>query len=102
MEIPNVGKHGELFCFLDGLEGWAKMGLKRCGVQDLAFAIATAESLIEFKKESFKGQSKKTSGSGKGRGDRDKPPSRDKPFAPKDNGNEKKNEVTKEALMLLM
>lgn len=32
----------------DGLQHWAQQELQRRGVQDLATAIATAESLIEF------------------------------------------------------
>jgi len=44
------------------------MELKRCVVQDLASAIAATKTLIEFKKESSKGQNKKTSGSSKGGG----------------------------------
>jgi len=27
-----MGEHDALFCFLDGLQGWAKMELKRLGV----------------------------------------------------------------------
>jgi len=34
--------------------GWAKIKLKSCGVQDLAFAIIVIESLIEFMKKIFK------------------------------------------------
>lgn len=54
------------------LMAWAKMELKRRGVQDLASAIAAAESLIEFKrKEPPKGQGKKPN-HGKGGGEREK------------------------------
>jgi len=56
------------------------MELERHGMQDLTFAIATTESLIEFKRQSSKGQGKKTGGSGKGGGDRDKCLKKDKPF----------------------
>jgi len=56
-------KHGRArctFCFLDGLRGWAKIELKRHAVQDLASAVVTVESLIEFKRESSKLWGKKT------------------------------------------
>jgi len=62
-------------------------------VQDFAFAIAAIESLIKFKRESSKGQGKKTGGSGKGRGDRDKSPKKDKPS--KDKWKCKKDEAPK-------
>ena len=54
-----MGEQDALIFFLDGLCGWAKIKLKRCGVQDLTCTIATAESLIEFKKESSKGQTRR-------------------------------------------
>jgi len=63
------------------------------GVQNLASAIAAVESLIEFNKESSKGQNKKISGSDKGRGDWDKSPRRDKPSTQKDKGKGKKDEA---------
>jgi len=65
LEISSMGEQDTLFCFLDGLCGWAKMELKRQGVQDLASAIVDAELLIEFKRNSSKGQGKKNGGSGK-------------------------------------
>ncbi|KAF2282384.1 hypothetical protein GH714_044001 [Hevea brasiliensis] len=51
LEIPDMGEKDALFCFLDGLSNWAKMELQRRGVQDLATAMAAAESLIEFKRK---------------------------------------------------
>ena len=86
MEIPSMSEQDALFYFLDGLCGWAKMELKRRGVQDLASAIATAEALVEYKKEFPKKPTKKTS-SGKDGGDLDKSPRRDKLSSPKDKGN---------------
>jgi len=82
LEIPSMGEQDALFCFLDGLCGWTKMELERRGVQDLASAIVAAESLIEFKRDSSKGQSKKVRGNGKGAGEQEKIPKKDKP--PKD------------------
>ena len=55
LEIPNMGKQDALFCFLDGLRGWARIELERCGVQELASTIAAVESLIELKRDSSKG-----------------------------------------------
>ena len=37
-----------LFLFIDRLQAWARTELRRCRVQDLAAAIATAESLIDY------------------------------------------------------
>ena len=51
-EIPSMEEQNALFCFLNGLQGWAKMELKRHKMQELASAIASVESLIEFKRES--------------------------------------------------
>ncbi|CAN1260507.1 Transposon Ty3-I Gag-Pol polyprotein [Linum perenne] len=50
LEIPDFPDKEALFAFLDGLQPWAKMELQRRGVQDLASAMAVAESLIEFKR----------------------------------------------------
>jgi len=89
-----MGDQDALFFFLDGLCGWAKMELKRRGVQDLVSAIAVAETLVEFKREFSKKPNKKPH-SGKGGGDRDKSPRRDKPFLPRDKGKWKKDEFLK-------
>jgi len=69
------------------------MELERRGVQDLASAIATAESLIELKRDSSKGRSKKANEDSDSEGDRDRSPKRDRPLQPK--GNSKKEEVPK-------
>jgi len=50
-----MGEQDTLFYFLDGLCGWTKLELERRRVQDLAFAIVAAESLVEFKREYSKG-----------------------------------------------
>jgi len=76
LEIPNIGEQDALFCFLDGLQGWARMELERRGVQDLASTIAAAESLIELKRDSSKGQSKKANEDSDSEGDRDRSPKR--------------------------
>ncbi|KAK8716645.1 hypothetical protein V6N13_043950 [Hibiscus sabdariffa] len=56
---------------MDGLQPWAKTELKRRGVQDLANAIAVAESLINYTshKESTPKLRDKKSGQAKGGGD---------------------------------
>ena len=67
-----MGKQDAIFCFLDGLQGLTKMELKRPRVQDLAYAIVDAKSLIKFKKESTKRIGEKTHNDGdndKERGD---------------------------------
>ncbi|KAL4347716.1 hypothetical protein GQ457_17G007680 [Hibiscus cannabinus] len=48
LEIPDLSDKDSLFNFMDGLQPWAKTELKRRGVQDLADAIAKAESLIDY------------------------------------------------------
>ncbi|GJQ95655.1 putative nucleotidyltransferase, ribonuclease H [Tanacetum coccineum] len=48
LEIPELSDQDSLFYFLDGLQGWAKTELERCGVQDLSTTIAHAKALIDF------------------------------------------------------
>jgi len=74
-----MGEQDALFCFLDDPCAYDKMELETCGVQDLASAIAVAESLIEFKRKSSKARGKKTHKDGNGEGDRDNSPERDAP-----------------------
>lgn len=47
-------KKSRLLFFMDGLQPWAEQELRRRNVQDLASAIATAESLIECSRQSPK------------------------------------------------
>ncbi|KAF2310737.1 hypothetical protein GH714_016806 [Hevea brasiliensis] len=49
LEIPNYRDQEALFSFKDGLQTWVKLEIERRGAQDLATAIAIAESLIKFK-----------------------------------------------------
>ncbi|KAK1430025.1 hypothetical protein QVD17_12474 [Tagetes erecta] len=51
LEIPDLSDKDSLFYFLDGLQPWAKIELERRNVQDLASAIAIAESLIDHKEK---------------------------------------------------
>ncbi|KAF2319180.1 hypothetical protein GH714_013783 [Hevea brasiliensis] len=50
LEIPEFPDQEALFFFKDGLQPWVKLEIERRGAQDLATAIAIAESLVEFKK----------------------------------------------------
>ena len=94
LEIPNMGEQDALFCFLDGLRGWARMELERRGVQDLASAIAAAESLIELKRDSSKGRNKKAPEDSDSEEDRDHSPKKHRPpLQHKSNG--KKEEAPK-------
>lgn len=54
LETPQLPEDVKLLYFLDGLQRWAEQELKRRGVQNLTSAIAVAESLVEFSKESSK------------------------------------------------
>jgi len=94
LEIPNMGEQDALFCFLDGLRGWARMELERRGVQDLASAITAAESLIELKRDSSRGRSKNGHEDSDSEGDRDDSPKKHRPpLQHKSNG--KKEEAPK-------
>ena len=48
LEAPDMNEKEHLFNFMDNLQGWAEQELRRRGVQDLATAIAVAESLMDF------------------------------------------------------
>ena len=47
-EISNMSEDELLFNFIDNLQSWAKQELRRRGVQDLATAMAVADSLVEY------------------------------------------------------
>jgi len=88
-----MGEYDTLLSFLDGLQVWARMELKRRGMQDLAMAIATIKSSIEFKTESSKGQVKKTHKDSNDDGDMEDSSKRDQPSRYK--GNRKKDKTPK-------
>ncbi|XP_048228420.1 uncharacterized protein LOC125369605 [Ricinus communis] len=92
LEIPDLGEKEAFHAFIDGLSRWAQLELERRGVQDLATAIAVAESLIELKKDSFKPKVKKYEGSDKGGGDRGKSSTKDGKALYKDKGKWKKED----------
>ena len=50
LEIPNMTEEELLFNFMDNLQGWAEQELRRRGIQDLATAMALAESLMDYKR----------------------------------------------------
>lgn len=50
LEVPTMSDEEALFDFIDGLQNWAKLEFQRRTPQDLASAIAIAESLIDFGK----------------------------------------------------
>ncbi|RVX15091.1 hypothetical protein CK203_008029 [Vitis vinifera] len=50
LEIPNMTEEELLFNFMDNLQGWAEQELRRRGVQDLATAMAVAESLTDYRR----------------------------------------------------
>ncbi|CAL1372707.1 unnamed protein product [Linum trigynum] len=58
LEIPDITDKEAMHGFLDGLQPWAKMEMQRRGVQDLATAMATAESFVEYKRQESSGREK--------------------------------------------
>nr|XP_048324599.1 uncharacterized protein LOC125420961 [Ziziphus jujuba var. spinosa] len=74
LEIPDLSDKDSIFYFMDDLQPWAKTELKRRGVQDLASAIAHAESFIDYtiQRDSLKPMEKKTNHR-KGGGESSKP-----------------------------
>ena len=50
LEIPNMAEEELLFNFMDNLQSWAEQELRRRGVQDLATAMAVAESLVDYRR----------------------------------------------------
>ncbi|KAJ4728107.1 Retrotransposon protein, putative, Ty3-gypsy subclass [Melia azedarach] len=75
LEISDMPEKSRLLFFLDGLQPWAEQELKRRNVQDLASAIAVAESLIEFSRSesSKQDRNKRPSKGGHDKGGGDKP-----------------------------
>ena len=50
-DLPELSEKQKLFYFLDGLQSWAHMELKRRNVQSVDEAIVVAEDLIELKRD---------------------------------------------------
>ena len=71
LEIPNMFEDELLFNFMDNLQSWAEQEFRRCGVQDLAMAMAVVESFVEYKREdSSKPKPQSKGNHAKGRGDK--------------------------------
>ncbi|KAL4577739.1 hypothetical protein LXL04_013867 [Taraxacum kok-saghyz] len=51
LELPDLREEDKLFYFQDGLQSWAYNELKRRNVLDIDEAIAAAEDLIDFRRE---------------------------------------------------
>ena len=49
LDIENMSEEDKLFNFMSGLQPWAQAELRRQNVKDLPFAIAAADSLVDFK-----------------------------------------------------
>ncbi|XP_062075961.1 uncharacterized protein LOC133780099 [Humulus lupulus] len=61
LEVPSTTEEDSQFNFIDGLQQWAKVELRRRNVQDLSSAIAVAESLTDYtSKESSRPKETKT------------------------------------------
>ena len=50
LEIPNMAEEELLFNFMYNLQSWAEQEMRRRGVQDLAMAMAVAESLVDYRR----------------------------------------------------
>ena len=53
LEIPNMSEEELLFNFMDNLQSWVEQELSKHGVQDLATAMAIAESLVDYRRGDF-------------------------------------------------
>ena len=94
-----------LFAFMDDLNNWVKLEFQRRGVQDLAQAMAVAESLIKFKrKDDPKEKGKKPHNNENGGGDMEEPHKEGEDRSPKEKFKKgDKGEVlqTKDLLLLM-
>ncbi|RVX00610.1 hypothetical protein CK203_030390 [Vitis vinifera] len=71
LEIPNMAEEELLFNFMDNLQSWAEQELRRRGVQDLATAMAVAESLVDYRRgDSSKPKPPSKGNQAKGGGDK--------------------------------
>ncbi|RVW29620.1 hypothetical protein CK203_100962 [Vitis vinifera] len=71
LEIPNMSEEELLFDFMDNLQSWAEQELRRRGVQDLATAMAVAESLVDYRRgDSSKPKPPSKGNQAKGGGDK--------------------------------
>ena len=71
LKIPNIAEEELLFNFMDNLQSWAEQELRRRGVQDLATAMAVAESLVDYRRgDSSKPKPPSKGNQAKGGGDK--------------------------------
>ncbi|KAL5838445.1 hypothetical protein ACOSQ3_015614 [Xanthoceras sorbifolium] len=83
-----------LFNFMDNLQPWAEVELRRRNVQNLAEAIAIAESLIDYRRSEPPKKKPPQDNHGKGGGDKGKGPY--KPPSWKDKGKQKEGQGKKD------
>ncbi|KAL5808962.1 hypothetical protein ACOSQ3_029653 [Xanthoceras sorbifolium] len=94
LEVPNMSDDELLFNFMDNLQPWAEVELRRCNVQNLAEAIAIAESLIDYRRSEPPKKKPPQDNHGKGGGDKGKGPY--KPPSGKDKGKQKEGQGKKD------
>ncbi|RVW75350.1 hypothetical protein CK203_010320 [Vitis vinifera] len=101
LEIPNMAEEELLFNFMDNLQSWAEQELRRRGVQDLATAMAVAESLVDYRrgdsskpKPPSKGNQAKGGGDKRSQGHTSKEGSSKGPSGKDGKGKDKRKEFT--------
>ncbi|KAL5801649.1 hypothetical protein ACOSQ3_033281 [Xanthoceras sorbifolium] len=94
LEVPNVSDDELLFNFIDNLRPWAEVELRCRNVQNLAEAIAIAESLIDYRRSEPLKKKPPQDNHGKGGGDKGKGPY--KPPSGKDKGKHKEGQGKKD------
>ncbi|KAL6322424.1 hypothetical protein AAG906_008079 [Vitis piasezkii] len=105
LEIPNMAEEELLFNFMDNLQSWAEQELRRRGVQDLATAMAVAESLVDYRrgdsskpKPPSKGNQAKGGGDKRSQGHTPKEGSSKGPSGKDGKGKDKRKEFTPEPI----
>ncbi|KAL0386157.1 UNVERIFIED_CONTAM: hypothetical protein Sradi_3010000 [Sesamum radiatum] len=68
LDVRDMFEEDKLFNFLSGLQTWAQTELRRQGIKDLSFAIATADRLVDFRVTSGPDLEKKKKDAGKDKG----------------------------------
>ncbi|KAL5775964.1 hypothetical protein ACOSP7_013524 [Xanthoceras sorbifolium] len=94
LEVPNMSDDELLFNFMDNLQPWAEVELRRRNVQNLAEAIAIAESLIDYRRSEPPKKKPPQDNHGKGGGDKGKGPY--KPPSGKEKGKQKEGQGKKD------
>ncbi|RVW96094.1 hypothetical protein CK203_027700 [Vitis vinifera] len=101
LEIPNMTEKELLFNFMDNLQSCAEQELRRHGIQDLATAMAVAESLVDYRREDSskpkppsKGNQAKGGGDKRSQGHTSKERSSKGPSGKDGKGKDKRKEFT--------